>query len=113
MTVAAVPESLTTDGVRETFDSVDPATGEVVGTWPVHGADEVSAAVARAREAAQWWAGLDHAVRARHLGAWKATIARRIHELADLVAAAAKRRREPDDLAARVDDRAAVPRFAI
>jgi acyl-CoA reductase-like NAD-dependent aldehyde dehydrogenase len=34
---------------RETFDSLDPATDEVVGTHPVHAADEVATAVERAR----------------------------------------------------------------
>jgi aldehyde dehydrogenase (NAD+) len=37
----------TTDG--ETFDSLAPATGEVVATLPVHGEAEVRAAVQRAR----------------------------------------------------------------
>jgi len=85
MTLAAVPDSLTTDGVSETFDSLNPATGDVVGTWPVHGPDEVAAAVGRAREASQWWGELTYAERARHLGAWKAILARRVHELADLM----------------------------
>ena len=34
-----------------TFDSLDPATGEVIGTYPVHDAEAVDAAVARARAA--------------------------------------------------------------
>ena len=41
-----------------TFESLDPATGEVVGTHPVHAAEEVRAAVARARGEAAWWAAL-------------------------------------------------------
>ena len=39
-----------------TFESLDPRTGDVVGTHPVHTAEEVRAAVARAREEAAWWA---------------------------------------------------------
>ena len=35
-----------------TFDTVNPATGEVIATFPVCGPDEVEAAVQRAREAA-------------------------------------------------------------
>ena len=37
----------------ETFDSLNPRTGDVVGTYPIHGAAEVRAAVERAREAAR------------------------------------------------------------
>ena len=36
---------------RESFDVRNPGTGEVVGTWPVHTAEDVEAAVARARTA--------------------------------------------------------------
>ncbi len=36
--------------VESTFDSLNPATGEVIGTFPVHGEDEVDAAVRRARD---------------------------------------------------------------
>ena len=36
-----------------TFDSTSPATGEVVGTFPLDGPEQVAAAVARAREAAR------------------------------------------------------------
>ena len=42
----------------ETFDSVNPATSEVIATFPVFGQDEVSAALERASEAATWWSGL-------------------------------------------------------
>ena len=41
----------------ETFDSVNPATSEVIATFPVHGRAEVEATVERAREAAAWWSG--------------------------------------------------------
>jgi acyl-CoA reductase-like NAD-dependent aldehyde dehydrogenase len=36
----------------DTFDSLDPATGEVTGAYPVHDAEAVDAAVTRARAAA-------------------------------------------------------------
>ena len=35
-----------------TFDSLDPATDEVVGSYPINTAEDVAEAVARAREAA-------------------------------------------------------------
>ena len=40
------------------LETLNPATGEVLATFPVHGRREVDAAVAQAREAAVWWAGL-------------------------------------------------------
>src|SRR5699024_6484973 len=35
--------------------SEDPRTEAIVGEYPVHGAEEVAAAVGRARTAAHWW----------------------------------------------------------
>jgi acyl-CoA reductase-like NAD-dependent aldehyde dehydrogenase len=61
----------------ETFQSVDPASGEPVGTFPVHSEADVQAAVARARPAAEWWAGLGFAGRADRLGAFRAGLAGR------------------------------------
>ena len=54
-----------------TFESLNPATGEVVGTHPVQTEDEVRAAVARARAEAVWWSGLSFKERKAHLNAWK------------------------------------------
>ncbi|MGW4368214.1 aldehyde dehydrogenase family protein [Nocardia takedensis] len=67
-----------------TFDSLDPATGDVVGTYPIHDAEQVGAAVARAREAATWWGELDFAERGKRLRAWGGVLTRRIHQLADV-----------------------------
>ena len=67
------------------FDSLNPTTGDVVGTHPVHTEAEVRAAVARAREAADWWAALSYDERDRHLSAWKGVITRRVAQLADLM----------------------------
>src|SRR6059058_1847564 len=54
--------SVTQDRARtsgeQTFDSLSPATGEVVATLPVHGEAEVREAVQRARKASQWWGSL-------------------------------------------------------
>lgn len=69
----------------ETFDSLDPATDEVVGTYPVHSEADVHAAVTRARDAADWWAALGFNGRAYRLRRWKGVIARRIGELCALV----------------------------
>jgi acyl-CoA reductase-like NAD-dependent aldehyde dehydrogenase len=72
-------------GDRGTFGSTDPATGAVVGVFPVHDADAVRATVARARVAAERWASLGFAERRRRLAAFRGHLARRIDELADLV----------------------------
>jgi acyl-CoA reductase-like NAD-dependent aldehyde dehydrogenase len=69
----------------DTFDSVNPATSEVIATFPVFGPDEVDAALGRAREAAAWWAGLDWKDRQTHLLNWKSHLIRYIGRLAELV----------------------------
>ena len=70
---------------RDTFDSLNPATDEVVGTHPVHTDADVAEAVARARAAADWWVGLDFAGRAERLLRWRTLVTRRSAELAELV----------------------------
>ncbi|MFC4858877.1 aldehyde dehydrogenase family protein [Actinophytocola glycyrrhizae] len=70
---------------QDTFDSLSPATDEVVGTYPVHTADDVAAAVARGRDAADWWAGLGFDGRADRLQRWKGVITRRAAQLAEVV----------------------------
>jgi acyl-CoA reductase-like NAD-dependent aldehyde dehydrogenase len=69
----------------DTFDSLNPITGDVVGTHPVHTAEDVEAAVARAREAAAWWSALSYDERARHLTMWKGVVTRRLAQLADVM----------------------------
>src|SRR5215471_9178318 len=72
-------------GAPETFDSVNPATSEVIATFPVFGQAEVNATVERAQEAAAWWAGLDWKQRQARLLAWKSRLTRYIGRLAELV----------------------------
>ena len=74
-----------TTTLESTFDSRNPATDELVGTFPVHDAAAVGAAVARGREAAAWWAGLGFAGRAARLRVWQTRLAGRSGELAQLV----------------------------
>ncbi len=69
----------------ETFDTVNPATSEVIGTFGVFGEAEVSQAVERAREAAAWWGGLSWKDRQVRLMAWKSYLTRYIGRLAELV----------------------------
>jgi aldehyde dehydrogenase (NAD+) len=69
------------------FDSLDPRTGEVVGSHPVHGPDDVAARVTAARAAAVWWAELGYAARKSRLDAWRKLIARRVDQLVTLMCA--------------------------
>lgn len=70
---------------QATFESLDPRTGEVVGTHPVHDAAAVELAVTRAGEAAQWWADLGFDERRRRLGEWRKALVRRLDDLARVV----------------------------
>src|SRR5215471_632784 len=74
-----------TSQAEDTFDTVNPATGEVIATFPVCGRAEVEAAVERAREAAAWWAGLSAKERRLRLLAWKSYLTRYLSRLSELV----------------------------
>ena len=69
----------------EVFHSLNPATDEVIGTYPVFGEQDVAAAVQRAREAAAWWAGLGWDGRRQRLLTWKSYLTRYLGRLAELV----------------------------
>ncbi|SMC93791.1 aldehyde dehydrogenase family protein [Kibdelosporangium aridum] len=69
----------------ETFDSLNPATDEVVGTYPVHTEKDVADAVARARNASAWWQSLGFAGRAERLQRWKGIVTRRGAQLAEVI----------------------------
>ena len=71
--------------MTEKFESLDPATGDVVGTFPVHTAEDVNAAVARARGAATWWGDIGYDERGKRLRDWRRLLVRRSDELADLM----------------------------
>ncbi len=66
--MTASTEQVTTGSA--TFDVKNPATGEVVGSYPVHTADDVAAVVAQAREAQRWWESLGYAGREPYLRRW-------------------------------------------
>src|SRR5262249_22677399 len=69
----------------ETFDSLNPATSEVIATFPVFGQAEVAQTVERARQPASGWAGLPPKDRQTRLLAWKSHIMRYIGRRAELV----------------------------
>ena len=84
-TVRIDPSADAEQASREMFDSLNPATDEVVGSYPAHSEEEVREAVARARQAAVWWADLGFDGRAERLMRWKGVITRRMAQLAGVV----------------------------
>ncbi|MER7458484.1 aldehyde dehydrogenase family protein [Micromonospora sp. NPDC126480] len=83
MTAVRVPGTPVIEDGR--LVSTSPATGAEAGRLPVATAADVEAAVARARAAAAWWAGLGFNGRRERLLRWRALLAKRIEELAELV----------------------------
>jgi succinate-semialdehyde dehydrogenase/glutarate-semialdehyde dehydrogenase len=65
--------------------STSPASGEEVGRFPVASPDHVTDAVARARDAAGWWAGLGFTGRRKRLLAFRSVLTNRLEELAELM----------------------------
>ncbi len=88
MTVRAMATTTWTHGPAKsvpTFDTLNPATSEVIATFPVCGSREIQAAVDRSHQAAAWWTGLPAKDRRIRLLAWKSHITRYIARLAELV----------------------------
>ncbi|HEX6473101.1 MAG TPA: aldehyde dehydrogenase family protein [Streptosporangiaceae bacterium] len=77
--------SVAMEAERETFESVNPATGEVVAEHPVDDERAVLAAVDRAREAAHWWRALGWKERRLRLLNFKGALARGLGRVAELV----------------------------
>ena len=73
------------DARRATFDSLNPRTGDVVETYPVHDEGDVRAAVERARTASAWWGALSYDERKERLNRWKGVVTRRIAQLAEVI----------------------------
>jgi acyl-CoA reductase-like NAD-dependent aldehyde dehydrogenase len=69
----------------ERLSSYNPATQDLVGTVPIHGAAEVDAAVARARVAADRWGALSFEARGEELTAFRKALAAHADEIADLL----------------------------
>ena len=65
--------------------STNPVTGEEVARVPIARAEDVAAAVERARVAAGWWAGLGFAGRRTRLLQFRSVLAGRMPEIADLL----------------------------
>jgi aldehyde dehydrogenase (NAD+) len=73
------------DARRSTFDSLNPRTGDVVETYPVHDEGDVRAVVERAREASAWWGALSYDERKERLNRWKGVVTRRVAQLAEVI----------------------------
>ena len=78
---------MTTSQTRDagTFETLNPATGQVIATFPVAGPEDAAVAVSRAREAARWWAALGWRERRARLLDWKSHLTRQLDSLAALV----------------------------
>ncbi|MGZ4693460.1 MAG: aldehyde dehydrogenase family protein, partial [Acidimicrobiales bacterium] len=61
MTLTADGSPSTRPGDRPVIETFDPRTGDLIGSVPDMGVDEVADAVARARVAFEAWGGLDFA----------------------------------------------------
>jgi len=74
-----------TTQTNERLSSVNPATGEVIGSVPIMTAAEVDAAIARARVAASVWSTRSFAAREEELVAFRKALAASVDELAELL----------------------------
>ncbi|MGJ7906985.1 aldehyde dehydrogenase family protein [Actinopolyspora sp. H202] len=70
-----------------TFESIDPRTGEVVDTHPIHDGEHVADAVRTARDAQHWWEELGFHQRKLRLDVWRRLLVSRLDEAAELIAA--------------------------
>jgi succinate-semialdehyde dehydrogenase/glutarate-semialdehyde dehydrogenase len=77
--------SPTTRAAGDTIRAIAPATGETIGEVPVMSADEVKAAVKKARSAQKAWAVVSVEERAERLLAFRDTIVDHADELVDLL----------------------------
>ncbi|RJQ66876.1 aldehyde dehydrogenase family protein [Pseudonocardiaceae bacterium YIM PH 21723] len=69
----------------DVLESLDPRTGEVIATFPIHSDQEVRDIVVRAREAAKWWDELGFSGRAKRIDAWRKHMVAHLDELIALV----------------------------
>jgi acyl-CoA reductase-like NAD-dependent aldehyde dehydrogenase len=72
-------------GSPSVLESRNPATGEVLGTVPVHSDEDVRARVERARQAARQWGALGFSERRAALDSFRRALAARADDLADLI----------------------------
>src|ERR671915_420659 len=85
MSLPEVLMSVAMEAEHETFESRNPATGEVVADHPVHDENAVRATVERARDAAQWWGALGWKERRMRLLNFKGSLTRALGRIAELI----------------------------
>lgn len=87
MTTASTRKKKSTiaEGTSDTFQSLNPATDEVVGTYPVHTPSQVAEVVGRSREGAAFWSQLSFDERSERLRVWNTLMIKRADELAGLL----------------------------
>lgn len=71
--------------MSKTFNSFNPATGEVIGRYPIMTTKEVAAVVEQAREAADGWVKLGFSGRKKTLLAWSSYIINNVEQIAQLI----------------------------
>lgn len=69
----------------KTFESLNPATGEVVGVFPITSANEVNEVVARANSAVEQWSQLSFRKRLIILKDWASLLTRELNTAAELI----------------------------
>jgi acyl-CoA reductase-like NAD-dependent aldehyde dehydrogenase len=67
------------------FNSLDPVTEEIIGTFPIYSQDDVKRVVTSAHEAASDWRALGYSGRQKVLLAWSKLLTNRIGECASLI----------------------------
>ncbi|WP_031465917.1 aldehyde dehydrogenase family protein [Sciscionella sediminilitoris] len=70
---------------RAELRAVNPASGALIATYPVHTAEDVDAAVATAREAARRWSTLGFADREKAMLRWAAYLVNHSDEFAEVI----------------------------
>jgi aldehyde dehydrogenase (NAD+) len=71
--------------MAKTFNSFNPANGEVIGRYPIFSTKEVEAVVARAHETSGSWIDLGFSGRKKVLLAWSSHIINNIEQIAQLI----------------------------
>jgi succinate-semialdehyde dehydrogenase/glutarate-semialdehyde dehydrogenase len=84
LTAQLTPEAKDAPVDQPTFELRNPANGDVVGTYPVHTADDIAAKLAQARAARVWWQELGFAGRRKRMLRWTSYLAKRVDEICDL-----------------------------
>lgn len=83
--MAVTSESTGGAAAAPVIESINPNTSEVIGAVPVHTAEQVDAAVARAQDAFEEWGRLSFARRRDELNRYRRALAAQSDDIADLI----------------------------